>query len=92
MPKGSTHNMARLDAATQKKLATGIRKIEGLEEERAEIGEDISAVKKDLKAAGINTKAVNRILSDNKARRRDAEKHEDFTTALDVYMVALGLV
>ncbi len=91
MAKGSNHNMGRsLDQAMKDKLSRGIAKIEKLQDEQDEIGEDIKAVKRSLKDIGFNTMAVNRILSDNKRRAKDPEKFEDFSTALDIYMVALG--
>lgn len=90
MAKGSTHNMSRLDTSTKDKLARAIKRIESLKDQQAELGDEIKDVKKDLKDIGFDMKAVNRILSDNAARRRDAQRYEDFTNALDVYKVALG--
>lgn len=92
MAKGQSHNMSRLDTAMKDKLAKSIKRIEAMVAEIAEVAEDIKAEKKALKDAGFNAKAVGRILSDNALRRRDPEKFDEFSSALDVYMVALGLV
>jgi uncharacterized protein (UPF0335 family) len=56
--------------AAKADLEALLRRVENLEESRAEIGEDIKSVKSEAKAAGYDMKAFNAMLS---LRKKDVE-------------------
>ncbi|WP_292365120.1 GapR family DNA-binding domain-containing protein [Mesorhizobium sp.] len=65
------------------KLRNYAERIERLDEERKEIGDQIKEVKAEAKADGFNSKALNAVLS---LRKKD----EETRTAIGLYAEALG--
>jgi uncharacterized protein (UPF0335 family) len=70
------------------KLKQYIEKIENLENEKAEIQDQISDVYGQAKSDGFDTKIMKKVIRLKKMRTEDRE-NEDMM--LDTYMVALGL-
>ena len=69
-------------------LRAFIERIERLEEEKAEVQEQIKEVKSECKNEGFDMKAVSTILRLRK--KSDVERQEE-ETVLDVYKSALGM-
>ncbi|MEQ9115848.1 MAG: DUF2312 domain-containing protein [Rickettsiales bacterium] len=65
-----------------------ITKIERLEEEKANIMEDIREVYAEAKAVGFDAKTVRKVV---KIRKMDTEKLQEEEYLLDLYRNALGL-
>ncbi|MDR2781725.1 MAG: DUF2312 domain-containing protein [Holosporaceae bacterium] len=70
------------------KLKQYIEKIENLENDKAEIQEQISDVYSQAKSDGFDTKIMKKVVKLKKMRTEDRE-NEDLM--LDTYMIALGL-
>lgn len=70
------------------KLKQYMEKIERLENEKAEIQENISDVFKQAKDDGFDAKIMKKVL---KLKKMKAEERENEDLLLDTYMVALGL-
>ena len=65
-----------------------VRRIEKLEQDKKNVGEDIKAVKQEAKSAGFNPKIITAIV---KLRARDTREVEEEELLLDLYKRALGM-
>lgn len=70
------------------KLKQYMEKVERLEQEKAEIQENISDVFKQAKDDGFDPKIMKKVL---RLKRMKTEERENEDLLLDTYMVALGL-
>lgn len=70
-------------------LKSLIERIERLEEEKKNIGEDIKEVYAEAKANGFDTKILRKVIS---LRRLEASEREEQQSLIDVYMAALGMI
>lgn len=78
---------------TMKKAATVnlkeyLERIERLEEERKELGDDIRSIYAEAKAAGFDAKALRSLV---KLRKKDASERAEEEALLDTYMHAVGM-
>lgn len=70
------------------RLKSYLDRIERLTEEKKGIGEDISDIFAEAKAAGFDTKTMRAIL---KLRQMDGEKRREQEELLELYKAAVGL-
>ncbi len=77
----------QLTETTKDKLRQTVARIERLEEERAEIANQVKEVYAEAKAIGYNTKALRQVIRIRKTDRAEREEQEAF---LDLYLLALG--
>ncbi len=70
-------------------LRAFIERIERLEEEKADIGNDIKEVFAEAKGTGFDTKAIRTII---RLRKKDQTEREQEEAILDLYKAALGMV
>jgi uncharacterized protein (UPF0335 family) len=75
------------DETTREKLRQTVAKIERLEEEKAEVAEQIKDTYAEAKAIGFDTKALRQVVRLRKIARAEREEQE---MILETYMVALG--
>ncbi len=78
---------ANLTETAREKLRQTVARIERLEEEKAEVANQIKEVYGEAKAFGYDTKALRKVVSLRKLDRTEREEQE---ALLDVYMLALG--
>lgn len=78
---------ANLTETAREKLRQTVARIERLEEEKAEIANQIKEVYGEAKAFGYDTKALRKVISLRKIDRNEREEQE---AILDVYLSALG--
>jgi uncharacterized protein (UPF0335 family) len=72
----------------REKLKNYIERIERLEENKADISEDIKDILAAAKGEGFDIKAMRQVL---RLRRKDKEERDDELSALEVYMHALDM-
>ena len=77
-----------LNATAQTQLKSIIERVERLEQEKAEIAEQIKEVFAEAKGNGFDTKIMRQIV---KIRRMDQADLDEQETLLDVYLRALGM-
>ena len=75
-----------LTEATREKLRQTVAKIERLEEEKKEVGEQIKEVYAESKALGYDTKALRAVIRLRKIDKADREEQE---MMLETYLLAL---
>ena len=66
-----------------------IERVERLEEEKANLAEDIKEVYAEAKGVGFDAKTMRKIVS---LRKMDAEKRRESEELLDLYKTAIGMV
>lgn len=71
------------------RLCGFVERIEALEEDRAQVADDIRAVKAKAKAAGFDLKALREVL---RQRRMSREDREQWEALVDTYKSALGML
>lgn len=71
------------------RLRSFVERIERLEEEKANLAEDIKEVYAELKGVGFDAKTVRKIIS---LRKMDHEKRRESEELLDLYKTAIGMV
>jgi uncharacterized protein (UPF0335 family) len=76
-----------LTETAREKLRQIVARIERLEEEKAEVANQIKEVYAEAKAFGYDTKALRQVI---RVRKVDAKEREELEMVLDVYLVALG--
>lgn len=76
-----------INEVTRDKLIQTIAKIERLEEDKAEVSEQIKEVYGEAKAIGFDTKALRRVVALRKIERAEREEQE---MILETYMIAIG--
>jgi uncharacterized protein (UPF0335 family) len=69
-------------------LRAFIERVERLEEDKAEISDDIKAVYTEVKGAGLDAKAMRRIVA---LRKMDASKRQQQAELIALYAEAIGL-
>lgn len=82
-----TFELSKIDETTREKLRQTVAKIERLEEEKAEVAEQIRDTYAEAKAIGFDTKALRQVVRLRKIARAEREEQE---MILETYMVALG--
>ena len=70
------------------RLRSVIERIERLEEERRQLGEDVKTIYAEAKGAGLEVKVVRQIIG---IRRKEPAEVEAQETLLDLYRRALGM-
>ncbi len=83
----STVSMQALNETTREKLRQTVARIERLEEEKAEVAQQIKDVYAEAKAFGFDTKALRQII---KIRKTDRQEREEQEQVLETYLLALG--
>lgn len=83
----STVSMQSLNQATAEKLKHTVARIERLEEEKAEVAQQIKDVYAEAKAFGFDVKALRQII---KIRKTDRQEREEAEMVLETYLLALG--
>ncbi len=78
-----------IDTSTANQLKLFIEKIERLEEEKAELMENIREVFSEAKSVGFDIKVMKQIIKIRKMKHEDAQEQEEL---LDVYRAALGML
>ncbi len=78
---------ANLTETAREKLRQTVARIERLEEEKAEIANQIKEVYAEAKSFGYDTKALRQLIRLRKVDRAEREEQE---AILDVYMLAVG--
>lgn len=69
------------------RLQSLVERIEALEAEKKNLGEDIKDIYKEAKSAGYDVPALRALI---KYRAEDAAKREERETLLETYLAALG--
>lgn len=80
-------SITHLTEATRDKLRQTVAKIERLDEEKKEVGDQIKEVYAEAKAFGFDTKALRETI---KIRKIDRAEREEQEAVLDTYLLALG--
>lgn len=78
-----------LNETAQGQLKSIIERIERLEQEKAEVQEEIKEVKSEAKGNGFDVKIISHIV---RMRKKDAAKRQEEEAILDLYMSALGMI
>jgi len=74
---------------TNNQLQAIVSRIESLEEEKANIAEDIKSIYAEAKGNGFDTKIIKKIIS---LRKQDATKRAEEQALIATYMDALGML
>jgi uncharacterized protein (UPF0335 family) len=65
-----------------------VERIERLESEKKDLGEDIREVYKEVKGSGFNAKVLRKVVA---LRRRDADERKEETALIESYLSVLGI-
>ena len=76
-----------LNATAQGQLKSIIERIERLEQEKAEISEQIKEVFAEAKGNGFDVKIINKVI---RIRKQDRAKRQEEEAILDLYLSAIG--
>lgn len=76
-------------AITRGQLKSIVERIERLEEERAEVADQIKEVYAEAKANGFDTKTLRKVVS---LRKKPADERAEEEALLETYLEALGMV
>lgn len=79
------HNSINTDTA--KRLLSIIERIEALDAERKNLGDDVKDIYKEAKSAGFDAPTIRMLI---KHRAEDADKREERENLLETYLAALG--
>ncbi|MEM7005546.1 MAG: DUF2312 domain-containing protein [Pseudomonadota bacterium] len=79
--------LGQLTETAREKLRQTVARIERLEEEKAEVANQIKEVYAEAKSFGYDTKALRQLIRIRKIDRNEREEQE---AILDVYMLAVG--
>ena len=80
--------MSEVGGVSSAHLKSFIERIERLEEEKAEIGEQIREVLAEAKGSGFDIKIIRQIL---KIRKLETQERLEQEELLDLYLTALGM-
>lgn len=80
--------MSEVGGVSSAHLKSFIERIERLEEEKAEIGEQIREVLAETKGSGFDIKIIRQIL---KIRKLETQERLEQEELLDLYLTALGM-
>jgi uncharacterized protein (UPF0335 family) len=86
---GGYSSFAAVNEFSAADLTSIIVRIERNEKSKKEISGTMSAIYKESKAAGCDTRAVRTLV---RMRKVDAKDREEQETILDTYMIALGMI
>lgn len=86
MSENIGHNSS-VNSQTAKRLLSIIERIEALETERKNLGEDVKDIYKEAKSAGFDAPTIRLII---KHRAEDEAKREEREALLQTYLNALG--
>ena len=76
-----------LNATAQGQLKSIIERIERLEQEKAEINEQVKEVKAEAKGNGFDVKIIAKVI---RLRKQDRAKRQEEEAILDLYLSAIG--
>lgn len=71
-----------------KRLKSFIERVERLEQEKAELAEDIKEVYAEAKGTGFDVKTIRKLI---RLRKMDVEKRREEDELLELYKAAIGL-
>jgi len=80
-------NIDVLNTTAQGQLKSIIERIERLEQEKAEVAEQIKEVFAEAKGNGFDTKTLRKVV---RIRKQDRAKRQEEEALLDLYLSALG--
>lgn len=83
-----TAKSAESSAVAADQLQALVERIETLEGEKADIGDDIKAVYAEAKANGFDPKTIRKVIA---LRKKSAEERQEEEAMLDLYLHALGM-
>ena len=86
---GQLSGQDNVQAVAAGQLRAFVERIERLEEDKKQIGEDIKDVYAELKGTGFEPKAVRTLV---RLRKKEASEREEEEAILDLYKAALGMV
>ena len=78
---------SKIDETTRQKLKQTIAKIERLEEEKAEIAEQVRETYAEAKAIGFDTKALRTVI---RLRKMAKDEREEQEMIVETYLIATG--
>lgn len=81
--------MADVQGVTGERLKSFIERLENLEEEKREVGEQIKEVFAEAKGEGFDVKIMRQLLKLRKMKPHDRSEQEEL---LDVYKAAIGMI
>ena len=87
MADDATAHSDVLNATAQGQLKSIIERIERLEQEKAEVNEQIKEVKAEAKGNGFDVKIINKVI---RIRKQDRAKRQEEEAILDLYLSAIG--
>ena len=76
-----------LNATAQGQLKSIIERVERLEQEKAEVAEQIKEVFAEAKGNGFDVKIINKVV---RIRKQDRAKRQEEEAILDLYLAAIG--
>lgn len=74
--------------AAGQRIKSFVERIERLEQEKADLAEDIKEIYAEVKAVGFDVKILRKIIA---LRKMDPEKRSEEQAILELYMTALGM-
>jgi uncharacterized protein (UPF0335 family) len=80
--------MVEVEGIAGEKLLSFFRRLESLEEDRSNIGEDIREVYREAKATGFDTKIMRQVL---KLRAMEADDRQEMEALIESYKTAIGM-
>jgi uncharacterized protein (UPF0335 family) len=86
---GVERNMADTGGVTAEQLKSFIERVERLEEEKAEVQEQIKEVMSEAKGEGFDIKIIRQLLRLRKMKPHDRAEQEEL---LETYKAAIGMV
>ena len=87
MADDATAHSDVLNATAQGQLKSIIERIERLEQEKAEVAEQIKEVFSEAKGAGFDVKVLRKVV---RIRKQDRAKRNEEEAILDLYLSAIG--
>lgn len=81
------HNSA-INKETQLRLKSIVERVERLEEEKKDLGNDIKEVFLEAKSIGLDTKVIRKIIA---MRKREADEVNEEKMIIETYCRALGM-
>ena len=87
MADDATAHSDVLNATAQGQLKSIIERIERLEQEKAEINEQVKEVKAEAKGNGFDVKIIAKVI---RLRKQDRAKRQEEEAILDLYLSAIG--
>ena len=80
--------MANVDGIAGEQLLNYIQRIERLEEEKANLAEDIRDVYREAKGMGFDTKIVRQLI---KLRKMEPDDRQEQEALIESYKIAIGM-